>query len=320
MESHTALDPITSSDGDDRFPSDLSSVSGASWEDIGESESSTDLESTSEHIHITDWSDRYKIDRPVDLLPTYVVQNGLDTYTGYNAVVSRDNGITYYIGKRYKPVQNKDINTFLEKLSDDLELTFGGATYEEGRTTWKFLLPKVGASFKINGRELSTTFALTVSNSYTGGSSLSVRAGGIIHYCQNAFGLPTKRKAGGIGVEYRARHSESVMALLDEASENIPKMTELYLKAHENTKWNVKPEAIILNELIDLFPSNKDGILNPAVVGLKLARAKENWGTDDFNWYMALTNATTYPERYGLTPTAVEKVRHYHDESFLTCV
>jgi hypothetical protein len=313
MDNH---EPVTfdDTDTDDRYPVELTSsithLATVETEDVAV------IEEDKESFVIKTWEDRMLLDKPVSLLPAYVVFDQQDSFTGYNAVVNDRNAKTYYVGRNYTPVQNRSVREFLEGIVDTYGLDFRTGGYDHGVTWWEFIKPDSSVTMSVNGRDFSTAFRIRVDNSYTGSSSLRLTAGGIIHYCQNAFGLPTKRVKGGMGVEYKVRHTTNAGRMLTEVNEHLPIMVNTYTETLSKKKWNVKPGAVIYNELLELFPDNRVGVRNPAMVGLDLAHSKENWGSDDYNWFMALTNATTYPEKYGLKDTAIEKIRRYHDEAF----
>jgi hypothetical protein len=309
-------DRIQDTGADERIPADISHI--AVWEETTPVvEDQNVLSTVDEVFEITSWDDRYALDVPVVLLPAYCVLNNVDHWTGYNAVVRPDNGSTYYIGRRYTPVQNKDIRIFLEEFVDTFDLNFVKGSYDHGTTCWEFIKPDVSIPLSVNGKDLSTSFRVVVTNSYDGSTSLWLRVGGLIHYCQNRFGLPKKKKNGGIGIEYKVRHTEKSSRIFDEVSNRIPKMIDIYTNTLEGKRWGVMPETVIHGKLEELFPRTSTGTVNTTMVALELARSRENWGSDDFNWFMALTNATTYPQNYGLTSTAVDKIVKFTDETFL---
>jgi len=259
-------------------------------------------------VIIEHYDDLDVMDVPVITVPAMAN----DVYTGYNAVMNPLDNTTYYMGKEYKPLPNKDIIEMVRGLviADGFEF-HRGVIDERGR--YEFCLeapvPAIGVDLG-NGKKHEARCLLNILNSYDGSASLRAGIGGKISYCQNIFGLPTKFLGGEIRHETRRKHLGNVEATLTDLKNAIPRILNEWESSPIATKvWSGDPAAFakVQREVIKAFGAEHK-VTASFNMRARMIEERE-WNVPEFSAFMAITNMTTFPESYALKTSHVEKLK-----------
>lgn len=263
-------------------------------------------------VLVKDVDDLDYMDRPVTV-QNAVFESFSDgvVETGYQAIVDNETLDTYYVGRNYSILQNKDINSLVRHMIREFDMDLHSAFFDRGRSTWELVKPDCSVPFRVGEKDMNTEFRMRIQNSYTGGQSFQAEMGGLVTYCQNLFGMPTSYAKNGVGYMVRQKHTASIEKVTEKMMEQIPVFMETYKTHVEGKVWNSRPEGKITEDLKKLFPDTKLG-QHRVMTAAMLARSDEKWGAADFNWFMALTNMTSFPEKYGLAESHIEKLEKYH--------
>lgn len=230
---------------------------------------------------------------------------------------------SFYISKTdsYRPYPNTDlIEKVIYPMIEDHGFKFITGIYNNGTTLFRLKVPNTQASLQVtkpNGDKIlfPTDMVATIRNSYNGSVALSLQAGGMISICQNLFGLPTRQMKGGLQVSVTRKHVGDVSGFVGEAMDVLPILSSSYKTITEGKNWEVHSGEQVWQDLCTTFKCTED---NPRPF-LSLAKYKaetEKHGTEDFDWFMALTNVTTFAEKYHLRGSNLSKLEDFTSSYF----
>lgn len=261
----------------------------------------------------TDWpTARQMMAVDVVKIPIYIKPPQYDDVVwahGFHAVAHNDH--VFSVGREYQPVQNSSIIEQLDTIQEKLGLQFIDGMYDgRGVFQWRFRKPDHVVRIQPQGtdRVFETEFQVTVKNSYDMSTSLEFRIGGFIRYCQNIFGLPTKFVKGGIGVLQSHKHSKSAPRLVSTIVENSDLLMASFDTLQKKT-WGTLPLPLIHERIEKAFPTNPKTQRKHMVAALIDSKVEnEKFMGGDFDYFMAITNMTTFPDKYGLLVSHHEKL------------
>lgn len=232
----------------------------------------------------------------------YYENGGPAIQTEYKVLLNEKNNQPLYIGKSYSPIHNRDI---VSAVGDFRNLQLAKIrNYYGKRFEFSFIMPDT--RFQLGPEE--TMFSLNIMNSYDGSSSLHVVGGLYVLVCSNG------AKVGRLTYQFKRKHTSEIgrnelCGFIADSIEYITERTDrLALKSWSDDRVIVREQ---FRELIKVFPARKDNQIHSAISALDAeyqkmeARYSEQ---KEFALFMAVTNMTTRPNQYGLSPTYTKQL------------
>ena len=240
----------------------------------------------------------------------YFENGGPPVETDYKVLLNEKTNEPLYLGKSYSPIHNRDI---MSAVGDFKQLQLSRIrNYYGKRFEFTFIMPDT--KFQLGPEE--TLFSLNIMNSYDGSSSLHVVGGLYVLVCSNG------AKVGRLTYQFKRRHTSEIgrnelSGFVADSIEYISERTEkLSLKSWSDDKVIVREQ---FQQLIKVFPTRKDNALHSTIAALDSEYQKMETKYSDqkeFALFMAVTNMTTRPNQYGLSPTYTKQLDNLVGEVF----
>jgi phage/plasmid-like protein (TIGR03299 family) len=157
--------------------------------------------------------------------------SGLSVPMGQAVIRDDVNAVLGMVGRRWKPVQNRDAFGFLDSLVGDRELFYETAgALGQGERVW--MMARMPQDLRIKGTEDITKPYLLLSNMHDGFGSLRCFFTGVRVVCQNTLNMASSRKALASGVTIR--HTGDLTAKIDEARRVLGLAAEFFRGAEQD--------------------------------------------------------------------------------------
>ncbi len=248
---------------------------------------------------------------PVSMVPVYWNKNGINDVmpeewkdAGRQAVLDVLRDEILYVGKDYSIVKNQEIADALEPaFANGFELV-RIRNYNNSKFQIELENKAIQGTIVLpNGKELITTGRIRINNSYDGSLSFGLQMGCWIQVCGNG-------AIAGDVMSMKRRHSgDNELDVQGKIKSGLALLTSDALSVNMNklSKYWVTPDGKLeemARGLVRNIPDPKSGV-HPIKSQLMNRYTIENneYGNPAFALFMAVTNMTTYPSQYGITPS-----------------
>jgi len=242
-------------------------------------------------------------------VPLYVLSNNEYKPVKQQGIQIEGTEEIIYVGKSYQIIQNEDIATQLLKFIQD-------TSYEvlnvRSVNNTRFDVTLIDRKSLITiGNEPAYKTAI-VTNSYDGSVRLSATFGVNIQICGN--GARATKPIDGL--VFKHTNSNIDFSGIYKSAGTLDRVVEKF-----NEKWDLNGEVshANFNKLTSVFPKKANGDQHDLVTALAVKaheHVTENNYPPNFALFMAVTNMTTYPDRYGMTDSYTLRLEQKTTEVF----
>ena len=250
---------------------------------------------------------------PVAEVPLFFRNTGVDGLVpdelieaGYTGVLDVKRNVILYAGKDYSIIRNEEIVKALQPAFESGYRLVRVRNFNNTKFQIDLENKSVSSVIVVGDRELPVHGRVRINNSYDGSLAFSLQMGYWVEICGNG------AIAGDI-LAYKRKHNKN-NECVEHIEQGLKVLTNETLGksiSKLNRLWTIDPNEAkgMFNKIVEGIPDPKDG-MHPVKSQLlsRISQEFAEYRNDVFALYMAVTNMTTYPTKYGLAPSYLQKL------------